>query len=168
MKRSFVHLCLLTLLGASAIVMLGAFQAPATPTIRPSQAEVDVRKSVEAFYDAYNAHEFEKLAEFTTEDWTHITPSGMVRRGRSEVLAALKQVHSTFLKGVTDTPEEISVRFATADVAIVTVRSRTTTFTTPDGVTHENEGRIRTFVIVKRANWWLIMQDQNTAREGRR
>ena len=80
------------------------------------------------------------------------------------MLAALKQTHSTFLKGVTDTPEQIVVRFATADVAIVTVRSRTTTFTTPDGVTHENEGRVRTFVIVKRANRWLILQDQNTVR----
>ena len=30
--------------------------------------------------------------------------------------------------------------------------------------THENECRIRTFVIVKRANRWLIMQDQNTVR----
>ncbi|HET9192245.1 MAG TPA: SgcJ/EcaC family oxidoreductase [Vicinamibacterales bacterium] len=148
----------------STIVLLGAFQTPAAPTVPPSQAEVEVRKSVQAFYDAYNAHEFDKLAEFTTEDWTHIAPGGIVRRGRPDVLAALKQVHSTFLKGVTDTPEEIAVRFATADVAVVTVRSRTTTFTTPDGVTHENEGRVRTFVIVKRDNRWLIMQDQNTVR----
>jgi uncharacterized protein (TIGR02246 family) len=151
----------------SAIVLLGALQAPATPIVSSSQAEVDVRKAVQAFYDAYNAHAFDKLAEFTTEDWTHITPSGIERRGRAEVLTALKQVHSTFLKGVTDTPEEIAVRFATADVGIVTVRSRTTTFTTPDGVTHENEGRIRTFVVVKRATRWLIMQDQNTVRGAR-
>ena len=148
----------------SAIVLLGALQAPATPTVPSSQAEVDVRKSVQAFHDAYNAHEFDKLAEFTTEDWTHITPSGIARRGRAEVLPALEQVHSTSLNGVTDTPEEIAVRFATADVAIVTVRSRTTTFTTPNGVTHENEGRIRTFVIVKRATRWLITQDQNIVR----
>jgi uncharacterized protein (TIGR02246 family) len=146
-----------------AIALLGAPQAPtATPTSPLAQAEAEVRRSVQAFYEAYNAHEFEKLAQFTSEDWTHITPGGIVRRGRAEVLTALKQVHSTFLKGVTDTPEDIAVRFASSDVAVVTVRSRTTPFTSPDGVRHENESRVRTFVVVKRDGRWLIMQDQNT------
>lgn len=122
----------------------------------------DVRKSVQAFYDAYNAHEFDKLTQFTTEDWTHIAPNGIVRKGRPEVLQALTQTHATFLKGVTDTPEEVDVRLATPSVAVVTVRSRSSTFTTPDGVTHENESRIRTFVVVSRNGRWLIMQDQNT------
>jgi hypothetical protein len=39
----------------------------------------------------------------------------------------MKQAHATFLKGVTDTAEDISVRLATSEVAIVTVRSRTST-----------------------------------------
>jgi hypothetical protein len=49
-------------------------------------------------------------------------------------------------------------------VAIATVYSRTSTFTTPNGVVHENEPRVRTFVVVKREGRWLIMQDQNTVR----
>jgi uncharacterized protein (TIGR02246 family) len=81
---------------------------------------------------------------------------------RPEVLQALKQAHATFLKGVTDTPEDIAVRLATPSVAIATVRSRSSTFTTPDGVTYQNESRIRTFVLVKRDSRWLIIQDQNT------
>jgi uncharacterized protein (TIGR02246 family) len=89
-------------------------------------------------------------------------PNGIVRQGRPEVLQALKQAHATFLKGVTDTPEDIAVRLATPSVAIATVRSRSSTFTTPDGVTHQNESRIRTFVLVKRDSRWLIIQDQNT------
>lgn len=36
------------------------------------------------------------------------------------------------------------------------------TFTTPDGVKHENDRWIRTFVVVKRGARWLIMQDHNT------
>ena len=126
----------------------------------------EARRAVQAFYDAYNTHEFEKLTQFTTEDWTHIAPNGIVRRGRAETLQAMKQSHATFLKGVTDTPEDIAVRLATNDVAVVTVRSRTSTFTTPNGVTHENERRIRTFVVVKRGTAWLIMQDQNTVQSG--
>jgi uncharacterized protein (TIGR02246 family) len=71
-------------------------------------------------------------------------------------------VHSTFLKGVSDTVEDMSVRFAAPDVAVVTVTSRMSTFTTPDRVRHENERHIRTFVVVKRSDRWLIMLDQNT------
>ena len=129
---------------------------------RWGRVAVSVRQSVQAFYDAYNAHAFDKLTQFTTEDSTHIAPNGIARQGRPEVLQALKQTHATFLKGVTDTPEDIAVRLATPSVAIATVRSRSSTFTTPDGVTHQNEARIRTFVLVKRDSRWLIIQDQNT------
>ena len=80
------------------------------------------------------------------------------------MLKEVNEVHSSFLKGVSDTPEEMSFRFATLDVAVVTVPSRVSTYTTPDGVTHENERQIRTFVVVKRGGRWLIMQDQNTVR----
>ena len=117
---------------------------------------------MEAFYAASNANDFDKLPQFTTEGWTHIAPNGIVRKGRADVLQALRQTHSTFLKGVTDTPEEITVRLVTPDAAVVTVRSRSSTFTTPNGVVHENEAGIRTFVVVKRDARWLITQDQNT------
>ena len=128
-------------------------------------AEKEVRLAVQSFYNAFNSHNFDHVAEYTTEDWTHINPLGGWTRGREAVLKELKEVHSTFLKGVTDTVEEISVRFATPEVAVVTVPSRLSgTFTTPDGAKHENDRQIRTFVVVKRDNKWLIMQDQNTIR----
>ena len=78
---------------------------------------------MEAFYAAYNADDFDKLPQFATEDWTHIAPNGIVRKGRADVLQALRQTHSTFLKGVTNTPEEITVRLVTPDAAVVTVRT---------------------------------------------
>ena len=129
-----------------------------------SSDEKRVRQAVQSFYAAFNAHGFGQAAEFTTEDWTHINPLGGWTRGRENVLKELREVHSTFLKGVTDTPEELSVRFAARDVAVVTVPSRVSAYTTPDGVRHENERQIRTFVVVKRKGRWLIMQDQNTIR----
>ena len=128
---------------------------------KPSE-EKKVRQAVQSFYDAFNSHGFARAEEFTTEDWNHINPFGGWERGRDAVLKDLQEVHSTFLKGVTDTPEEMVVRFATSDVAVVTVPSRLSTFTTPDGVKHENERQIRTFIVVKRGGKWLIMQDQNT------
>lgn len=127
-----------------------------------SSNETRVRKAVEAFYAAFSSDDFGRAAEYTTEDWNHINPLGGWTRGRQAVLKELEEVHSTFLKGVSDTPEEMSVPFATPEVAVVTVPSRTSAFTTPDGVKHENQRQIRTFVVVKRGGRWLIMQDQNT------
>lgn len=129
----------------------------------PSEEE-QVRQAVQSFYDAFNSHEFGRVAEFTTEDWDHINPFGGWARGREAVLEELREVHSTFLKGVSDTVEEILVRFAGPDAAVVTVTSRVGTFTTPDGVRHENERPIRTFVVARRGGRWLIMHDQNTLR----
>lgn len=124
--------------------------------------EKRVREVVQSFYSAFNSHGWMNAPAYTTEDWNHINPGGGWTRGRDAVLKELEEVHSTFLKGVSDTIEEMIVRFASADVAVVTAISRMSPFTMPDGVRHENEQRIRTFVVVRRNDRWLIMQDQNT------
>ena len=125
--------------------------------------EQQVRSVVRSFYAAFNSHGWKDAESFATEDWNHINPLGGWTRGRTAVLKELEEVHGSFLKGVSDTIEDMIVTFASPDVAVVTVTSRMSTFTTPDGVRHENEQHIRTFVIVKRGAGWLILQDQNTA-----
>lgn len=47
-----------------------------------------VRKAVQSFYDAFNTHDFNRIPEFTTEDWTHINPFGGWARRREAVLTA--------------------------------------------------------------------------------
>ena len=121
-----------------------------------------VRRTIDSFYASFNAHGFEHAAQYTTEDWNHINPFGGWTRGREAVLKELREVHDSFLKGVSDTIDDVSVRFATSDAAVVTVTSRMSTYHSPDGAMHENERHIRTFVVVRRADRWLIMQDQNT------
>jgi uncharacterized protein (TIGR02246 family) len=138
-----------------------------TATIQAMQearSGAEVRRTVQRYYDAFNAHSFSRAPEFTTEDWVHINPSGGITRGRDAVLAELRQVHDSLLKGVTDTPDSMEVRFATPDVAIATVPGRVTTYVTPDSVRHENERQVRTFVLVRRDGLWRVMQDQNTIR----
>ena len=125
-----------------------------------TSGEHQVRAAIESFYAAFNGHDFSRV--LVTDDWEHINPFGGTTRGRDAVLKELHDVHSTFLKGVTDTIREISVKMASSDVAIATVTSQMSTYITPNGARHENERHIRTFVIVKRADRWLIMQDQNT------
>ena len=56
----------------------------------------------------------------------------------------------------------VSVSFATPDVAVATVISNMTAFTMPNGIRHPNDRQIRTFVVVKRSDKWLVMLDQNT------
>ena len=124
--------------------------------------EAAVRRTVESFYAAFNSHQWEKAPEFATEDWNHINPFVGRTRGRVDTLADLTQVHGSFLKGVTDIVEGMDVRFATADVAVVTVISRVSPYTLPGGSPRVNERQIRTFVVVKRAGRWQIMHDQNT------
>jgi uncharacterized protein (TIGR02246 family) len=144
------------------LVALFLLSLPGVAIAQTPSMEKQVRLAVQSFYDAFNSHGFGRAAEYTTEDWNHINPFGGRARGRDAVLKELNEVHATFLKGVSDTIESMDVRFATPDVAVVTVTSRMSTFTTPDGVKRENERPIRTFVVVKRSGRWLIMQDQNT------
>ena len=127
-----------------------------------SDQEAQVRETITAFYAAFNSHNFSNAAEFTAEDWNHINPSGGRTIGRDAVLRELKTVQESFLKGVSDTVESMSIRFATPDVAIATVTSGVSTYVLPDGTKHENERQIRTFVVVRRDQRWLITQDQNT------
>ncbi len=122
-----------------------------------------MRDVVKSFYADFNSHGWTHAVNYTTDDWVHINPLGGSTRGRDAVLKELEEVHGIFLKGVSDTIEEMTITFATADVAVVTVTSRMSTFTTPDGTRHENEQHIRTFVLVRRNEHWRIMQDQNTA-----
>ena len=140
-------------------LIVGAFGANAQAQ---QSSDEQVHLVVESFYAAFNAHDFAQAAEFTTDDWEHINPFGGWTRGREEVLKELREVHGSFLKGVTDTVESMSVRLTTPSSAAVTVISHMGTYVTPDGVRHENEGHIRTFIVVNRGGRWLIVQDQNT------
>ena len=133
----------------------------------PNESEQDrenrVREAASSFYAAFSSNTFDSWApNFTTEDWNHISPGGGLTQGRDNTLTALREVHSTFLSGVTDTVEDMAVRFATCDVAVVTTTSRLTTYTTPDGVQHLTEQQRKTFVVVKRSGRWLVMQTQLT------
>lgn len=146
----------------SLLVAIVVLVMPMVVQAQMSGRDASVRKTVQAFYAAFNAHGFDRAAEFTTDDWNHVNPYGGRTQGRPEVLRELHQVHSTFLHGVSDNIEKLDVRFADNDAAVATVTSRMSNFTSPDGVRHVNERHIRTFVMVRRGARWLIMQDQNT------
>jgi uncharacterized protein (TIGR02246 family) len=123
--------------------------------------EASVRMAIRSFYKGFDEG-FTGPIDYAAKDWNHINPNGGRTRGRDATLKAVRSVHQSFLKGTTDRVENMDVRFASPGVAIGTVISIMSAFTMPDGVKHGAERHIRTFVLVKRGDRWLIMQDQNT------
>jgi uncharacterized protein (TIGR02246 family) len=146
------------------IVMAGLLLG--LPSVAQSDnQEAAVQTTIRAFYKAFNDG-FVGPADYAAKDWNHINPFGGRTRSREETLREVREVHQSFLKGATETVESIDVRFATPDVAVGTVVSLGSAFTTPDGVKHGPGRAIRTFVVLRTDGRWQIMQDQNTLIQG--
>jgi hypothetical protein len=145
----------------SLIVAIVAITAISHPADAGDLREAAVLAPVAAFYRAFDAG-FTGPADFATADWNHINPGGGWTRDRDAVLAEVRSVHQGFLRNVTDRPLQTDVRFAGADTAVVTVTSVMSPYAPPRGTRVQAERHIRTFVVVRRANGWKVMQDQNT------
>jgi uncharacterized protein (TIGR02246 family) len=155
-KLRFASICPERILLTVVALMIMA-SSPASSEDR----EIEVRRVIYAFYKAFDKG-FIGPADYADEDWNHINPYGGRNRGREDTLKTVRKVHQSFLKGTTDTIETIDIRFASPDVAVGTVVSVMSPFTSPDGIKRDTERHIRTFVVVKRSHHWRIMQDQNT------
>jgi ketosteroid isomerase-like protein len=105
----------------TAIFLVGLFLV-LPPSSQCEDAEAAVRIPIQAFNKAFNEG-FVGPADYATEDWNHINPFGGRDRGREATLKTVRAVHQTFLKGATETIEDIDVRFASEDVAVATVTS---------------------------------------------
>ena len=130
---------------------------------RASDDEQLVREVVKSFVTDYNNGDFKNAPSYTTDDWVHINPGGGLTRGRDEVLKEVRAIHKTMLKGVSITIDSMTVHFVTRDVALVNAVHTSDSYVTPeDGVKHENERQMKTYVVVKRNGKWLLALDQNT------
>ena len=125
-----------------------------------------VLRAVQSFFAAGKAADFRNAAEWATEDYSHLNPVGGWTRTRAIMIPSATALYSTgFLKGVTITPDAMDVRFGNTRVAVVTVPTRFSTFTTPDGIIHpDNEVWMWTFVVVRQGRRWLIMQNHASIR----
>ena len=131
-----------------------------------SQDKEAIKKVVNAFQEDFNEGSFKNASAYSTSDWRHINPGGGIDKGRDSVLITVRAVHQTFLKGVTMRIESMDIRFLTLDVAIADVIHIVDNYTTPDGIKHENERHIKTYVVVKKKGKWLLAQDHNTVIQG--
>ena len=130
---------------------------------RGSDDELLVREVVKSFVTDYNNGDFKNAPSYTTDDWVHINPGGGITRGRDEVLKEVRAIHKTMLKGVSITVDSMTVRFMTHDVALVNTIHTSDSYVTPeDGLKHENERQMKTYLVVKHNGKWLLALDQNT------
>ena len=127
-----------------------------------SRDEKLIKNVVLAFQDDFNEGGFKNVELYTTKDWEHINPAGGITKGREDVLKEVRAVHQTFLKGVSMTIESMTIRYLTRTVAITNVVHKMSEFELPQGVKHQNERQMKTYVIVKRQNKLLLTLDQNT------
>jgi uncharacterized protein (TIGR02246 family) len=128
-----------------------------------SKDEQLVGEVVKSFVNDYNNGDFKNASFYTTNDWVHINPGGGITRGRAEVLKEVRAIHQTMLKGIKITIDTMTIRFVTTDVAIVNIIHKSDTYVTPeDGIKHENERQIKTYIIVRQKGKWLLTLDQNT------
>jgi uncharacterized protein (TIGR02246 family) len=130
-----------------------------------SQDKEAVKNVVIAFQKDFNDG-FKGAALYTTMDWEHIPPGGGLFKGRDSILKGARDVHQSYLKGVTMKIESIDINFPVPDVAVADVVHKISTYTTPDGVKHENERRLKTYIIVKQKGKWLLFQDHATVIQG--
>jgi uncharacterized protein (TIGR02246 family) len=126
----------------------------------------DVQDVVAKYFDAYNDHSFANADEFTTDDWNFIDPWGKWIDGRDDVIEKEDAAHAGYLKKTDAMLEQVSINFASSEVAVVTAISRVTPYKAPDGVEHGTEDQCSTFVVVKREDRWLVMQTQHTIMYG--
>ena len=148
--RIFLLLCIATFL---SFVSIG----------QSSKDEQLVREVVKSFVNDYNNGDFKNAPFYTTNDWVHINPGGGITRGRDAVLKEVRDVHQTMLKGVRITIDTMTIHFVTVEVAIVNAIHTSDTYITPkDGIKHENERQMKTYIVVKQKGKWLLTLDHNT------
>lgn len=129
---------------------------------RSPQEEQLIRGVVLSFQRDFNDGRFRNAAAYTTPDWVHINPGGGITKGRAAVLREVRAIHQTLLKGVTMSVERMAIRLVTPDAALATVVHKISLYEMPLGVKHEGERQVKTYVIVKQQQKWLLAQDQNT------
>jgi len=128
-----------------------------------SQDEQLIRNVVKSFVSDYNNGDFKNASFYTSIDWVHINPGGGITRGREDVLNEVRAIHQTMLKGVKITIDTMTIRFVTTDVAMLNAVHTSDTYITPkNGIRHEKEKQMKTYVVVRQKGKWLLTLDQNT------
>lgn len=142
-------------LGLACVALCGAGCSAAKSDPPPFESNSPAYQPVAAYVAALNAHAFDNAADFATEDWNEIGPTGVWSRGRDAVVASLSKLEAAILKDVTFHVESAAIEYASPDVALVTM----TTVAVNYHPTEEARER-GSFVVVNQNNQWRLLNTQ--------
>lgn len=125
-----------------------------------------VREVIRLFQADFNEGTFQNAPSYTTEDWEHIHSGGGITRGRDQVLSEVRSVHQSILKGVSMSMESMTIRYVTADVALVVALHNVSPHKSSSGEMHVGEQWLKTYIVVRRNGRWLLTHDHATTIEG--
>jgi uncharacterized protein (TIGR02246 family) len=134
-----------------------------------SRDNEDVIRVANAYFKSWNRHDFSDLSEYATEDMNFVIGPGVLWKGRNQVQSGHQNGHKSVLKNTSFTPDEqsISIRFITADVAVVNISAKMGARYPPDEVDRVNNKQgenkfLLTIVEIKKDGKWLITAAQGT------
>ena len=124
--------------------------------------EKQIQATTDAFIKSWNNHDFSDMKNYLTEDCDWANPVGMLWKNRKEVMYAHDAYHKTFLKNTTMTKEKTTIRFTTADAAVVHIVVHLTEYTRPNNQKMPAVDFLGLMVFTKKGDKWLISSAQTT------
>jgi len=121
-----------------------------------------IRKLIGSFINDLNRGDFSSLPDYCTKEWIHINSYGGVNYGRDEGVQEIFQTYKTNLKDAKIAIDKMTVRMISQDAAIITVIHKIDSYTDTRAIKYSNQQQVKTFVVVKQADKWLLALDQST------
>lgn len=138
-----------------------------TSSCQEAKEKEFITQVIDSFYSSFRTDNFRDMSGYTTTDINYIAPTGSWFKGRKELQDSIQKVHEGMLKNTPIVIETMEIRFITAQVAIVNLIDKMGAFYPPDGVDRGNNKvdgmrTMRTMVMVKQKDKWLLTQNQST------
>ena len=124
--------------------------------------EKQIQAGADAFIKSWNNHDFSDMKNYLTEDCDWVTPIGMWWKNRKEVIYGHDAFHNAFFKTTPMTKEKTTIRFTTADAAVVHIVVHLTEYTRPDNQKIPEGNALDIMVFTKKGDKWLISSAQIT------
>ena len=130
-----------------------------------SQNTVKDNKQIESGVDAliasWNNHNYTDMKNYATEDCEWVNIVGMWWKNRDEVVYAHDVFHKGMFKNTPLSKNKATIRYLTADVALVHLDYHIGAYTTPNGHTFPEADNLSTLVFVRKQDKWLLTAGQN-------
>jgi len=158
MKRQSLALMLLALLFNVAPT---SAKDPAQPPERRLQAAAEIL--AEKFRVDWNAHDMDAMGQLLTADADFVNVIGMHMKGRAQIVARHKEIHTTQFKNSIWVTHSVEAQLLAPGFGLVHVNWGISGDSDPDGTPRQPRDGIFSWLLVRQTDGtWLIRSVQNT------